>query len=120
MRPPWGRATIGRDIVADIVPLFPSVRDFINDGMVPAGCYRNRDHVAPHVAGNGTDDRFLPLFDPQTSGGLLIALAPGQSRLFLRLADSDGIFAVEIGEVFPFAGHFLEFINKEILPWKYL
>ena len=107
-------------IFADAVPLLPSVRDLIGDGLVPAGCYRNRDHFAPHVSGNGADDRFLPLFDPQTSGGLLIALAPDNAAKFLCLAANDGMFAVEIGEVLPFAGHFLEFNSQEILPWKSL
>ena len=107
-------------IAADAVPLLPGVRDLIGDGMVPAGCYRNRDYCAPHVAGNGLDDRFLPFYDPQTSGGLLIALAPDHAVEFLRLAAAEGMFAVEIGEVLPFTGYYLEFITKENLPWKSL
>jgi selenide,water dikinase len=97
-------------IVVAAVPLLPEVWDLINNGLVPAGCYRNRNHCAPHVAGNGADDRFLPLFDPQTSGGLLIALAPDHAAEFLRLAADDGMFAVEIGEVLPFGSHFLAFV----------
>ena len=96
-------------IEADAVPLLPFVRELVADGMVPAGCYRNREHVLPHLAGNGTDDRYLPFFDPQTSGGLLVALAPDDAAEFLRLAGEEGLFAVEIGRVFPFAGYFLEF-----------
>lgn len=102
------------------VPLLPGVSDLIGDGMVPAGCYRNRDHCAPHVAGNGLDDRFLPFYDPQTSGGLLIALAPDHAVEFLCLAAVEGMFAAEIGEVLPFAGFYLEFITKENLSWKSL
>jgi len=96
-------------IKVDAVPLFLSLHELISDGLVPAGCYRNREHVAPHLAENRGDDQFLPLFDPQTSGGLLIALAEDKALEFLRLAANNGIFAVEIGEVLPFAGHFLEF-----------
>jgi selenide, water dikinase len=97
-------------IQMDTVPLFPGLGELIADGLVPAGCYRNRDHVVPHVAGNGGDDRYLPLYDPQTSGGLLIALAPEQATEFLRLAAEEGLFAVEIGQVFHFFGHLLEFM----------
>ena len=96
-------------ISADSVPLLPAVRDLIADGMVPAGCYRNRDHCAPQVGcADSPGDRFLPLFDPQTSGGLLIALAPDNAAEFLRLAAEEGLFAVEIGEVLHFSGYFLE------------
>ena len=96
-------------IATERVPLFPAVRDLIADGLVPAGCYRNRDHCAPHVAGDAADDRFLPLFDPQTSGGLLVALAPERAGEFLRLAAHEGLFAVEIGEVCSSTRHCLEF-----------
>jgi selenide,water dikinase len=96
-------------IAADAVPLLPAVRHLVAEGMVPAGCYRNRDHCAPHMAGNGTEERFLPLFDPQTSGGLLIALAPDNAAEFLHLAAEEGIFAVEIGEVLPRREFLLEF-----------
>ncbi len=96
-------------IDSDSVPLLPRLRELIDDGLVPAGCYRNREHCAPYLAGAGSGDRFLPLFDPQTSGGLLIALAPEQAAIFLRLAIADGPYAVEIGEVLSFSGHHLEF-----------
>ena len=96
-------------IAADAVPLLTAVRDLLADGLVPAGCYRNRDHFAPLVRGaDSPDDRFLPFFDPQTSGGLLIALAPDNAAEFLLLAANDGMFAVEIGEVLHFTGYFLE------------
>ena len=84
------------------IPLMPGVRELIADGMVPAGCYRNRDHYAPLVAGrDAVGEALLPLFDPQTSGGLLIALAPEDGRSFLAEADVQGIFARQVGEVLP-------------------
>ena len=84
------------------IPLMPGVRELIADGMVPAGCYRNRDHYAPLVAGgDAAGEVLLPFFDPQTSGGLLIALAPEDGRSFLAEADVQGIFARQVGEVLP-------------------
>ncbi len=81
------------------IPLMGGVPGLVADGMVPAGCYRNRDHYAGQVAATAADDRLLPLFDPQTSGGLLISLPPAGAGEFLLRADEGGLFAVEIGHV---------------------
>jgi selenide,water dikinase len=84
------------------VPLMYGVTELMADGMVPAGCYRNRDHYAPLMSGrDATGEALVPLFDPQTSGGLLIALAPEDARNFLAEAVVRGIFAAQIGEVLP-------------------
>ena len=84
------------------IPLMDGLNGLIADGLIPAGCYRNRDAYAPLVAGRAaTDDRLLPLYDPQTSGGLLIALTPADAVEYLRRADGEGIFARLIGEVCP-------------------
>jgi len=73
---------------------------------VPAGCYRNRDHYAPFVSfPSVAGDRLIPLFDPQTSGGLLIALAPKSADCFLSVARDRGLFAVAVGEVLPQREH---------------
>lgn len=85
------------------VPLMTGVRGLIADGMVPAGCYRNREHYARHVSGIGGEN-LLPLFDPQTSGGLLIALAPKDAREYLTRTEAAGGYAVAIGEVEPAGG----------------
>jgi selenide,water dikinase len=84
------------------IPLMFGVTELKASGMVPAGCYRNRDHYAPLVGGRDAgDEALVPLFDPQTSGGLLIALAPEEARNFLAEAGERGIFAAQIGEVLP-------------------
>lgn len=80
------------------VPVMPGVPALIDDGLVPAGCYRNRQHYESHVSGK-SGDSLLPLFDPQTSGGLLITLAPDDAREFLSRAGEEGLFAACIGEV---------------------
>ncbi|GFE62726.1 selenide, water dikinase [Geobacter sp. AOG2] len=86
----------------DAIPLMSGVTGLVADGMVPAGCYRNRDHYAPLVSGrNATDEDLLPLFDPQTSGGLLISLAPGDAERFLAEAPGRGIFTRQVGLVLP-------------------
>lgn len=92
------------------IPLMPAVPSLVNDGMVPAGCYRNRDHYLPLVAPPQlpADAALLPLFDPQTSGGLLISLAEEDAVRFLEEAERLGIFARRIGRVLPRGTHALE------------
>ena len=69
------------------IPIMPGVAELVADGMLPAGCYRNRDHYLPLLgSGHRDSDALLPLFDPQTSGGLLIALAPEDAERFMTSA----------------------------------
>jgi selenide,water dikinase len=85
------------------IPLMSGVQDLVKDGMVPGGCYRNRDFYSQFIfvgASVGLDD-LLPLFDPQTSGGLLISLSPRSAEGFLKRAEEAGCFARIIGEVIP-------------------
>lgn len=99
--------TLRIDLAA--VPLMNGVTELADDGMLPAGCYRNRDHYLPLLAGDHRDsDALLPLFDPQTSGGLLIALAPEDADRFMASADGLGIFARRIGGVLPLTACSLE------------
>ena len=91
------------------VPLMNGLSELVADGMLPAGCYRNRDHYLPLLTGKHRDsDALLPLFDPQTSGGLLIALPPEDSVQFLSSAAGRGIFARRIGEVLPLQTYSIE------------
>jgi selenide, water dikinase len=95
----------------DRVPLIPGVEALIRDGLVPAGCYRNRDHFSRYTAVSRlSGDDLLPLFDPQTSGGLLIALAPQAAARFLEVAGEKGCFAVCIGEVVSRREQMVEFV----------
>lgn len=86
----------------DTIPLMDGVAELVADGMVPAGCYRNRDHYRPFVDFAGySETALLPLFDPQTSGGLLIALSPENAVRFMATSDQLGIFTRRIGYVLP-------------------
>lgn len=84
------------------VPLIAGVAQLVAEGMVPAGCYRNRDYFGQAItAAAASAEALLPLYDPQTSGGLLIALPAEAATLFLGKAAAADQFAVEVGEVVP-------------------
>ena len=95
------------------IPLMTGVVDLMNDGMVPAGCYRNRDYYLPFLNPAMLSDHgmLLPLFDPQTSGGMLIALSENDAGRFLAEAGRLGIYARQIGQVLPFQTHSLEVVS---------
>ena len=89
------------EIAAGAVPLFDQTLDMARLGIIPAGAYRNRDYFGPRVevpAGlaAGLDDA---LFDPQTSGGLLISLAPTDAEELCRRLHAEGRLAAIVGRV---------------------
>ena len=46
-------------------------------GLVPAGSYKNREHSGKHVDMSRVAEHYIDLlYDPQTSGGLLVSVAP--------------------------------------------
>ncbi|HDZ08615.1 selenide, water dikinase SelD [Pseudohongiella sp.] len=69
----------GSDLIAELdiarVPVLPSVRDYLALGCVPGGTLRNHDSYGHRLAPMDDAQRNL-LCDPQTSGGLLIAVLP--------------------------------------------
>ena len=51
--------------------------DYAKMGLVPAGAYKNRGYSIGKVEAGGVDEHYLDLlYDPQTSGGLLISVSP--------------------------------------------
>lgn len=93
------------------IPLMSGVAELVKDGMVPAGCYRNRDHYQPLVQSSADmDEELLPLFDPQTSGGLLISLSPDDADRFISEADETALFTRRIGSVIPAGRSLIEVV----------
>lgn len=58
------------------IPIIPKTLDYAGMGLVPAGAYKNREFRECMVDFSSSVDRILQdvLFDPQTSGGLLISV----------------------------------------------
>ena len=87
------------EIDAVAVPVMARAREMAALGLIPAGAYRNRDFFGPRVALADALPLDLTdvLFDPQTSGGLLLALPePGAERLADALR-GEGLPAAIIG-----------------------
>lgn len=72
------------------VPLLPESFGFAKMGLVPAGAYANREYAghAVHCDGNVTVTDQDLLYDPQTSGGLLVSMPEDEAKIFFeRMAD---------------------------------
>ena len=73
------------------VPIVPQALELARDGIIPAGAYRNLEFAGPEVETAGTFPQAVLdcLYDPQTSGGLLLAIAEERgAELLRRLADA--------------------------------
>ena len=71
-------AGVGALVELHRVPLLERAEELCGLGMFPGGGHRNRDHFGRFLLGEELADPLLRdlLFDPQTSGGLLLAVAP--------------------------------------------
>jgi selenide,water dikinase len=93
---------VGMAIHAAAVPFFPEAREYAEMGMIPGGLHRNRDFRSNMVTIRNTVQDYMSdiLFDPQTSGGLLISVAPEKAPGLLERMHREGIAeAAMIGEV---------------------
>jgi len=93
---------VGMVIWSSAVPFFPEAGEYAKMGLVPGGLYRNRDfrrgmvEIKPQVP----DHLACVLFDPQTSGGLLISVPDSEAELLVRRMREEGVpDAAIIGEV---------------------
>ncbi len=95
------------------LPLLPGALDAIAAGMIPGGGRRNRDYYGPRVrVGDEVIEAMVEIaFDPQTSGGLLIALPQKESIALLADLQSGGNLEAEIvGRVEPQGDYPIELV----------
>ncbi len=91
--------TVAIDLAA--LPLLPRAKDMALEGIVPGGTYRNFDYLkaridaAPHVAQWQID----LACDPQTAGGLLIALPEKRAGELLRRLEGQTPCAAVVGQL---------------------
>jgi len=84
----------------------PGAVDYAQRGMVPGGTARNRAYFAPWVQSSTALEEWELnlLYDPQTSGGLLMALPPDAAHGLVEALEASGEQAAIIGEVIPGSG----------------
>jgi selenide,water dikinase len=93
---------VGMRIRMSSVPLLPEAVEFARMGMIPGGTYRNKEFRSAMIEASGRlPDHVLDiLFDPQTSGGLFIAVGSDKAdRLLSRLHQNGVVEAAIVGEV---------------------
>ncbi|MGV8860646.1 MAG: selenide, water dikinase SelD [Pseudomonas sp.] len=79
------------------VPRLASVDFYLEQGCVPGGTHRNFDSYGERITALAQMQKLL-LCDPQTSGGLLVAVEEGEQANFLALASELGLELSAIGE----------------------
>ena len=91
---------VGARIYTAAVPLQEGVLDLVRAGVYAGGLRANRDFLAARVAGMPMDDPLtLALFDPQTSGGLLMAVSLERHGALLDELAAAGVSAWTVGEI---------------------
>jgi selenide,water dikinase len=93
---------VSAEIFAARVPMLEDAWEFIRKGKVPAATHSNLSYTNPHLryADAVSRDVSLMLADPQTSGGLLIAVPPEKTHeLITRLRELKTPAAAHIGQI---------------------
>lgn len=94
----------GSGLTAEIdrtaIQVLPGVETYLAAGCIPGGTLRNFDSYGARIAGLQDGDKHL-LCDPQTSGGLLVAVTPDDGPEFLSIAKSQGLSLKPIGRMVP-------------------
>ena len=83
------------------VPILDGAIDMANMGIIPAGMYRNKEYISKHVEMENIDTSIEDiLYDPQTSGGLLISVREELAEELVKdIKLNGGIEAKIIGSV---------------------
>ena len=96
---------VGAVVRRSEVPVWERAVPLAAEGCYPGGLKSNREYLEGRVAADGVkEDDLLPLYDPQTSGGLLVAVPEGRASEFIRSLDQHGVSGALIGEMVGEAG----------------
>ena len=97
-----GMDRVSRYFDYDALPLLPDAIPLAQMGIVPGGTHSNLDFLREKVEIAPSIEDSVMFFDAQTSGGLLIAVAPRDAEELLgRLHDEGYTWAAIVGEVLP-------------------
>lgn len=80
------------------LPILPQVEHYLSLGCTPGGTQRNFDSYGYAFAAL-TEKQRLIICDPQTSGGLLVAVDPASEHEFLQVCNKAGLTLTAIGHL---------------------
>jgi selenide,water dikinase len=89
-------SNLSAEIYFDDVPVLPHINDYIFQNCIPGGTNRNWESYG-HLIEDITEGQKKILCDPQTSGGLLIAVSPERENVFVDFMKSNGFSMTPIG-----------------------
>ena len=82
------------------VPVWERAVSLAAEGCYPGGLKNNREYLGEKVTADGVGpEDLLPLHDPQTSGGLLVAVPEERAQAFVGALESQNTLAAVVGEV---------------------
>jgi selenide,water dikinase len=93
---------VGISLHSTSIPVLPMTEEYARQGLCPGGMDRNRQFYMPSILIDDNVPRYMQdiLYDPQTSGGLLISVESAKAeRLYQRLRETGIEDAAVIGEV---------------------
>jgi selenide,water dikinase len=94
------RSGVRVELQADALPALAGALELAAAGVRTGGDSRNRDFAASHVTVDGASDAHVALaFDPQTAGGLLVAVPEARAAALEQAGAAGGVFLVRIGGI---------------------
>ena len=91
---------VGAVVRSGDVPVWERALKLAAEGHYPGGLKNNRSYLGDYVTADGVnEDVLLPLYDPQTSGGLLVSAPPEEAEGYVRALRERGETAEIVGEV---------------------
>jgi len=90
---------LSASINSNAIPLLPNLKTYTDKFCIPDNTYRNWNAYSNSIEGI-TPETFLHLNDPQTNGGLLIAIAPESEHEFMALLNANNTLSCAIGNFF--------------------
>ncbi len=89
-------SNLSSEIWMDKIPLLPNLESYIKENSLPGGTHRNFASYGEKVSPLTAYQKAI-LCDPQTSGGLLVAVDPNGVGEFLELSKNEGLNLEAIG-----------------------
>lgn len=92
---------VSAEIWAGCLPIWEECQEFAQMGIIPAGCYQNKDYLGGRVIIHQQVPVFIQdiMFDPQTSGGVLMAVSPDRLDLLKSALQENGVSGWVVGRI---------------------